>query len=160
MKKLIACLLLIGMFVSGCTSKNDSTTVHETIAGVAKEAAIEKTTEDSANAIEETTEDTENTTNAIEGTSETTEEITDDNSESGSIRKTVYICDVVSVDSEYVVLSYGNMSYKISALDCDWVNEKDMVTLTFSSDKLKKISDNSYLVTDGFVSPFIEYVEK
>ena len=97
---------------------------------------------------------------AEEITEEATEEISEDSSENNSIRKNVYVCKVVSVDSEYVELSYGGKNYKISAEDCDWVNEGDTVDLTFTNDNLEKIGDNSYLVTDGFLSPFMEYVEK
>ena len=41
-----------------------------------------------------------------------------------------------------------------------WINEGDTVDLTFSSDNLEKVGDNSYFVTNGFLYLlFEEYVE-
>ena len=83
-----------------------------------------------------------------------------DNSENTGMKKNVYICEVESIDGEYVVLTYRDDTYKISSEDCSWVNVGDMVDLTFTNDKLQKLDDNNYLVTEGYLSPFKEVREK
>ena len=125
MKKLMACLLLVGIIFAGCANKNYSGDKAET--------------------------KTEN--NSIK-------QGTNDNVENTGAKKKVYICKVKSIDGEYVVLTYSNDIYKISSEDCSWLNVGDTVDLTFSNDKLQKLDDNNYLVTEGYLSPFKEVIEK
>ena len=89
-----------------------------------------------------------------------TKQGTNDNVENTGAKKNVYMCKVESIDAEYVVLTYRDDIYKISSEDCSWANVGDTVDLTFSNDKLQKLDDNNYLVTEGYLSPLKEVIEK
>ena len=125
MKKLMACLLLVGIIFTGCVDKNYSGDKAET--------------------------KTENNS---------TKQGTNDNVENTGAKKNVYMCKVESIDAEYVVLTYRDDIYKISSEDCSWANVGDTVDLIFSNDKLQKLDDNNYLVTEGYLSPLKEVIEK